>query len=131
VSGLCYTLVVNGPAYGSQSSRSAYLFAQALIEKKHTLHSVFFYQDGVLNGSSLTVPATDEFDLVSAWQQLAIEHDIKLETCVAAALRRGVVSELESQQHQLGAANVAVGFEQAGLGRLAEALLTQDRVIQF
>ncbi|MFA0539863.1 sulfurtransferase complex subunit TusD [Vibrio sp. 10N.222.52.B7] len=128
---LSYTLLVNGPVYGSQSARSAYQFAVALIKQGHKLHSVFFYQDGVSNGSDLTVPANDEFDLASAWQKLADEHDVSLETCVAAALRRGVISSEEAEQHQLSASNLATGFNQAGLGSLSEALLTQDRVVQF
>ncbi|WP_428775737.1 sulfurtransferase complex subunit TusD [Vibrio sp.] len=131
MSSLSYTLVVNGPAYGSQSARSAYQFACALIDQGHQLVSVFFYQDGVSNGSDLTVPANDEFDLVKAWQQLAQQHQVRLETCVAAALRRGIVSESEASQHGLSQNNLAAGFHQSGLGSLAEALLSQDRVVQF
>ncbi|MEZ9233653.1 sulfurtransferase complex subunit TusD [Vibrio amylolyticus] len=131
MSPLRYTLVVNGPVYGSQAARSAFLFAQALVKKGHTLVSVFFYQDGVNNGSSLTVPANDEFDLVKGWQQLAVEHNVSLETCVAAALRRGVVSEEEAKLHALENSNLANGFNQAGLGSLAESMLVQDRVVQF
>ncbi|MBY7835222.1 sulfurtransferase complex subunit TusD [Vibrio fluvialis] len=128
---LTYTLLVNGSVYGTQSARNAYLFSKAVIEKGHTLKSVFFYQDGVQNGSALTAPANDEFDLVKAWQQLAEQHQVRLETCVAAALRRGVVSQSEAEQHQLPGANLAAPFEQTGLGSLAEALLSQDRVVQF
>lgn len=128
---LTYTLLVNGSVYGTQSARNAYLFAKAVIEKGHTLKSVFFYQDGVQNGSALTAPANDEFDLVKAWQQLAEQHQVRMETCVAAALRRGVVSQSEAEQHQLPGANLAAPFEQTGLGSLAEALLSQDRVVQF
>lgn len=131
MSGLTYTLVVNGPVYGSQSARSAYQFAKALIEQGHKLVSVFFYQDGVTNGTSLSVPANDEFDLSKAWQTLAQEHDVRLETCVAAALRRGIISEEEANLHGLVQNNLAEGFVQAGLGSLAEAMLTQDRVVQF
>ena len=128
---LNYVLVVDGPAYGRQSARSAYQFAQAVVEQGHRLSRIFFYQDGVHNGSALTAPASDEFDLVAAWQQLSAEHHIELQTCVAAALRRGIVSEQEAEQNQLPGNNLAAGFEQAGLGGLAEALLTADRVIQF
>nr|WP_202986516.1 sulfurtransferase complex subunit TusD [Vibrio parahaemolyticus] len=124
-------MVVNGSVYGSQSARSAYQFAQAVIEQGHTLVSVFFYQDGVTNGTALSVPANDEFDLTKAWQGLAKEHDVCLETCVAAALRRGIISEDEATQHGLTQNNLAEGFVQAGLGSLAEAMLTQDRVVQF
>lgn len=131
MSQLTYTLVVNGSIYGSQSARSAYQFAQAVIEEGHKLVSVFFYQDGVTNGSALTVPANDEFDLGKAWQSLAQEHQVRLETCVAAALRRGIVSEDEASQHGLVQSNLAENFTQAGLGSLAEAMLMQDRVVQF
>ncbi len=131
MSGLTYTLVVNGSVYGSQSARSAYLFAKAVLEQGHTLVSVFFYQDGVTNGSALSVPANDEFDLNKAWQALAEEHNVRLETCVAAALRRGIISEDEANQHGLIQNNLAQGFSQAGLGSLAEAMLVQDRVVQF
>lgn len=131
MSSLSYTLVVNGSVYGSQSARNAYQFAKALISKGHRLVSVFFYQDGVTNGSALTVPANDEFDLVKAWQTLALEHDVRLETCVAAALRRGIVSQDEANLHGLAQSNLAAEFHQAGLGSLAEAMLVQDRVVQF
>ncbi|MGR5178302.1 sulfurtransferase complex subunit TusD [Vibrio mediterranei] len=131
MSALTYSLVVNGSVYGSQSARNAYQFANALIAKGHKLVSVFFYQDGVHNASRLTVPANDEFDLVSAWQALATEHGVRLETCVAAALRRGVLGSDEASQHQRDVDNLANGFEQAGLGSLASAMLTQDRVVQF
>lgn len=128
---LSYTLVVNGSVYGSQSARSAYLFAVELVELGHRLVSVFFYQDGVTNGNALTVPANDEFNLTTAWQRLAKEHGVRLETCVAAALRRGVISTSEAKQHALSNYNLADGFVQSGLGSLAEAMLTQDRVVQF
>jgi tRNA 2-thiouridine synthesizing protein D len=128
---LTYTLVVNGSVYGGQSARNAYQFANALVARGHTLVSIFFYKEGVTNGSALTVPANDEFDLVKGWQRLAKEHGVRLETCVAAALRRGILSEEESSLHGLDSHNLAAGFEQAGLGSLAEAMLVQDRVVQF
>ncbi|OAN17089.1 tRNA 2-thiouridine(34) synthase TusD [Photobacterium jeanii] len=128
---LNYVVVVDGPAYGSQAARSAYQFAQAVVAQGHQLSRVFFYQDGVHNGSSLSVPASDEFDLVAAWQALANEHKVELQTCVAAALRRGIIGQQEAELNGLTSANLADGFEQAGLGGLAEALLTADRVIQF
>ncbi len=128
---LSYSLVVNGSVYGSQSARHAYQFALAVIERGHNLVSVFFYQDGVHNASALTLPANDEFDLVAAWQKLASDHQVKLESCVAASLRRGVVDQGEAQRHQLTNGNCADSFELAGLGALASALLQQDRVVQF
>ncbi len=128
---LRYSLVVTAPVYGQQTSLTAYRFAQALLEAGHSLVSVFFYQDGVSNASCLVVPANDEFDLVSAWQNLAKQHGVRLETCVAAALRRGQVGKEEATLHQLPCSNTASEFTQVGLGALSEALLTADRVVQF
>jgi tRNA 2-thiouridine synthesizing protein D len=128
---LSYTLVINGGVYGTQSARNAYGFACALLDQGHTLASVFFYQDGVSNASRLIIPANDEVDLTAAWQALSLEHGIRLEACVAASLRRGIIAPQEAKQHQRNADNIADEFELAGLGSLAEALLSQDRVVQF
>ncbi|WP_087017559.1 sulfurtransferase complex subunit TusD [Thaumasiovibrio subtropicus] len=128
---LTYALVINGPAYGTQAARTAYGVALAVIEGGHKLSQIFFYQDGVHNASALTAPASDEFDLVAAWQTLASVHQVELHTCIAAALRRGVVSDIEASQEGLPASNMAEGFTQSGLGVLAESLLTADRVLQF
>ncbi|MBW7981322.1 sulfurtransferase complex subunit TusD [Enterobacillus tribolii] len=128
---LRYALFVTGPAYGTQAASSAWQFARALIEAGHRLESVFFYREGVSNANQLTAPASDECDLVRAWQQLAQEHEVTLNVCVAAALRRGVVSEDEARQLGLPAANLQPGFTLSGLGALAEAALRCDRIMQF
>lgn len=126
-----FALMVTGPAYGTQQASSAYQFAQALLAAGHTLASVFFYREGVSNANALTAPASDEFDLVRAWHHLQQEHQVELHICVAAALRRGVVDATEAQRLALPAANLQAGFTLSGLGALAEAALSCDRVVQF
>ncbi|WP_111739023.1 sulfurtransferase complex subunit TusD [Leminorella richardii] len=126
-----YALVVTGPAYGSQQATSAWQFANALIEKGHRIESVFFYQGGVQNANRLVSPASDEFDLVRAWQQFSRQHSVVLNVCVAAALRRGVIDAQEAQRRGQTADNLQSGFTLSGLGELAQAALTVDRVIQF
>lgn len=128
---LNYCLLVTGPAYGTQQASSAYQFAQALLAKGRRLSSVFFYREGVLNANQLTAPASDEFDLVRGWVQLAQQHGIELNVCVAAALRRGVTDEQEAAQQGLPSANLQPGFTLSGLGSLAEASLSCDRLVQF
>ena len=123
-----FAIVVTGPAYGTQQASSAFQFAQALIAEGHELSSVFFYREGVYNANQLTSPASDEFDLVRGWQQLNAQHGVALNICVAAALRRGVVDETEAG---LASSNLQPGFTLSGLGALAEASLTCDRVVQF
>ncbi|ALX92958.1 MULTISPECIES: sulfurtransferase complex subunit TusD [Serratia] len=128
---LNYCLLVTGPAYGTQQASSAWQFAQALLAAGHRITSVFFYREGVLNANQLTSPASDEFDLVRAWVALAQQHGVELNVCVAAALRRGVTDEQEAAQLALVAANLQPGFTLSGLGSLAEAALSNDRLIQF
>lgn len=128
---LNYCLLVTGPAYGTQQASSALQFAQALLDEGHRLESVFFYREGVLNANQLTSPANDEFDLVRAWRDIGREHHVALNVCVAAALRRGVADRQQAEQLKLGAANLQDGFALSGLGELARAVLTCDRVIQF
>lgn len=128
---LSYCLLVTGPAYGTQQASSAWQFAQALLAAGHRITSVFFYREGVLNANQLTSPASDEFDLVRAWVALAQQHGVELNVCVAAALRRGVTDEQEAAQLALAAANLQPGFALSGLGSLAEAALSNDRLVQF
>lgn len=126
-----FAIVVTGPAYGTQQASSALQFALAVLNEGHELSSVFFYQDGVYNANMLTSPASDEFDVVRAWQHLNQTQGVTLNICVAAALRRGIVDETESARLGLAAANLQPGFILSGLGALAEASLTCDRVVQF
>lgn len=128
---LNYCLLVTGPAYGTQQASSAWQFAQALLAAGHRITSVFFYREGVLNANQLTSPASDEMDLVRAWVDLAQQYGVELNVCVAAALRRGVADEQEAAQLALGAANLQPGFTLSGLGSLAEAALSNDRLVQF
>ncbi|WP_192807970.1 sulfurtransferase complex subunit TusD [Serratia sp. M24T3] len=128
---LQYSILVTGAPYGTQQASAAYQFALALLARGHQLVSVFFYREGVLNGNQLSSPASDEFDLVRAWQQLSVAHQVNLNVCVAAALRRGVIDNVEAAQRQELEANLQEGFSLTGLGSLAEASLTCDRLVQF
>lgn len=107
------------------------VFAHALIEAGHELASVFFYREGVYNANRFTSPANDEFDLVRAWQALNETQGVELHICVAAALRRGITDAAEAERLELPGANLQPGFSLSGLGALAQAALTCDRVVQF
>lgn len=126
-----FALLVTGPAYGTQQASSALQFAHALVAEGHVLNSVFFYREGVYNANQFTAPASDEFDLVRAWQLLHQQHNVSLHICVAAALRRGVTDETEARQSGVAGFNLQPGFLLSGLGALAEASLTCDRMVQF
>lgn len=126
-----FALMVTGPAYGTQQASSALLFARAVLAEGHTLDSVFFYREGVCNANQLTSPASDEVDLVRAWQVLHQQYNVALHICVAAALRRGVTDAEQAETQGLSIGNLQPGFMLTGLGALAEAALTADRVVQF
>jgi len=126
-----FAIMVTGPAYGTQHASSALQFAKAVLSEGHELACVFFYREGVYNANQLTSPASDEFDLVRAWHALHEEQGVALHICVAAALRRGITDETEAGNLGLSGFNLQPGFALSGLGALAEASLTCDRMVQF
>ncbi len=128
---LRFALLVTGPCYGTQSAADAYRFARALLQKGHVISQIFFYQEGVHNASQLVQPAGDETHLQQAWVNLALEHELTLDVCVAAALRRGVSDKDSAAQGGLEQWNLAPPFRLGGLGSLAQAALSADRVVQF
>ena len=126
-----YGLLVMGAPYSSPAPHSALRFAHAVLARGHQIAGVFFYHDGVHNASSLMAPPQDELNLREAWSELHQQHAIQLDVCIAAALRRGLMSESEAQRHGKQAFNVAPPFELTGLGQLLELQQRADRLITF
>lgn len=124
-------VVVNEGPYQHQASHTAYQFTRAALEKGHHVVRVFFYHDGVNNGTCLTVPPQDEPHIVDQWSRLGSEHGLDLVVCVAAAQRRGIMDAREAARHALPAANLAPGFRISGLGQLIDASIEADRVLVF
>lgn len=100
--------------------------AQALQQKGEDFR-VFFYQDAVAVSNALQWVPDDQRKLTAEWQKLAL----RLPVCVSAALARGITDEENAQRHQLKQHNLAAGFELAGLGELADAVQSSQRLIQF
>ncbi|MCB8889821.1 sulfurtransferase complex subunit TusD [Vreelandella malpeensis] len=126
-----YGLLVTGAPYTSPAPHSALRFAQALIAKGHELAGVFFYQEGVMNASSLMCPPQDELNLRDAWVALHEAHGTTLDVCIAAALRRGVLDDAEARRHGLENASFDAPFELTGLGQLLELQRRCDRFLTF
>ena len=82
-------ICVNEGPYTHQASDTAYHFTKAALEKGHEVMRVFFYHDGVNNGTRMTVPPQDDRHLQKQWTALAEAHKLDLVVCVAAAQRRG------------------------------------------
>ena len=126
-----FGILVNEGPYTHQASDSAYQFTRAALEKGHEIFRVFFYNDGVNNGTRLTVPPQDDRNLTDLWSELAREHRLDLVVCVAAAQRRGILDGDEAKRHGKDADNIAPGFRISGLGQLIEAGIQSDRLVVF
>lgn len=126
-----FAIQINEGPYQHQASDSAYHFTKAALEKGHEIFRVFFYHDGVNNGTKLTTPPQDDRNIVKRWSQLAAAHNLDLVVCVAAAQRRGIVDEGEMQRNGKDAQNIADGFRISGLGQLIDAGIKADRLVTF
>lgn len=126
-----FGIQVNEGPYQHQAADSAYQFAKAAIDNGHEVFRVFFYHDGVNNGTRLTTPPQDDRHIINRWTELAKDHNVDLVICVAAAQRRGIVDEDEAKRNGKDADNIAEGFRISGLGQLIEAGIQCDRLVVF
>jgi len=124
-------VMINEGPYQHQSSDSAYQFTKAALEKGHEIMRVFFYHDGVNNGTRYAVPPQDDRNITQLWSTLAKQHDLDLVVCVAAAQRRGVLDADEAKRHGKSGDNIAEGFRISGLGQLVEAGIQAERLVVF
>jgi len=126
-----FAIQINEGPYQHQASDSAYFFTKAMLEKGHEVFRVFFYHDGVNNGTRLTTPPQDDRNIVNRWAELAEQHELDLVVCVAAAQRRGIVDEGEAQRNSKDATNIHPKYRISGLGQLVEAAIQSDRLVVF
>ncbi len=126
-----YGILVNEGPYQHQASDTAYQFTKAALEKGHEIYRVFFYHDGVNNGTRLTTPPQDDRHIANRWTALGEQYDLDLVVCVAAAQRRGIVDEGEAKRNGKDANNIAPGFRISGLGQLVEAGIQSERLMVF
>lgn len=126
-----YALLVLEAPHARAASHGALRFARAAVARGHRVQRVFFYGDGVHNGSALATPPQDEQDLVAAWRDFALANGVELVVCIAAALRRGVLDGNERDRYERPAANLDPVFALSGLGQLAESALDAERIVTF
>lgn len=120
------TLLLITSAPSSIHAWHALGLAQALKSKDQEFR-VFFYQDGVSVANALQWVPDDQRNLTSEWQKLGI----RLPVCVSAALARGITDAENAQRHNIHTHNLAQGFELVGLGELADAVQSTERLVQF
>lgn len=124
-------VMVNEGPYQHQSADSAYQFTKAALDKGHEISRVFFYHDGVNNGTRYGVPPQDDRNITTLWSELSKKHNLDLVVCVAAAQRRGILDADEAKRHGKSGDNIADGFRISGLGQLIEAGIQADRLVVF
>ncbi len=125
------SVLVNEGPYQHQSADSAIQFTKAALEKGHDVMRVFFYHDGVNNGTRYAVPPQDDRNIAQQWTDLAAKYDLDLVICIAAAQRRGILDENEAKRQGKDGHNMADGFRISGLGQLIEAGIQSDRMVIF
>ena len=125
------SVLVNEGPYQHQSADSAIQFTKAALEKGHEVMRVFFYHDGVNNGTRYAVPPQDDRNIAQQWTDLAAKYDLDLVICIAAAQRRGILDENEANRQGKDGHNMADGFRISGLGQLIEAGIQSDRMVIF
>jgi len=126
-----FGILVNEGPYQHQAADSAFQFIQAALDKGHEIFRVFFYHDGVHNGTRFAVPPQDDRNIPVRWSELAEKHNIDLVLCIAAAQRRGLLDEGEAKRQGKDGDNIAPGFRISGLGQLIEAGIQSDRLVVF
>jgi len=128
---MIYSLLVLSSPSSGQGSATAIKFARAIVKRGHSIHRVFFLDEGTMAGASSVVSPQDEIEVTQQWVDLATENTLELILCVSSALRHGLLDESEAQRYDKSAASVHPAFEISGLGQLIDASLSSDRMITF
>ncbi len=123
-------LVSEGP-YTHQASDTAYHFTAAALGSGHEIVRIFFYHDGVNNGTSLGVPPQDDRNITTRWRELAEKHNLDMVLCITAAQRRGLLEPDAAKRAGKDTSNMAQGFNISGLGQLIDAGIQADRLLVF
>ena len=128
-----FTLIVTKSPFDSRNAESAIAFCRAAFARGDTVEQVFFYQSGVHNASHLLASPTDEYACKDAWLKLSKKYEIRLNVCVGAASRRGVLDGLSATQIGLSKnqANLVLPFEQVGLSEYFASLAKGNINVQL
>ncbi len=126
-----YSILITSSPFDGDAALRALGFIQGVIDNGDVVNNVFFYSEGVHHTNSLMLNTGDELFVLDDWKALADAHNIKLLVCITAAVKRGIVSELEAKENGIAYANLSAPFEQAGLGEFFSALHACNRLVQF
>jgi len=127
---ISYTLILTQSPIQNESNLTAQSLVSALIDAGDTIDRVFFYQDAVYTGLKSQIPGQGLETSYQGWIALLEKQSFPLQLCIANSLRRGIHDEAEANRYSQ-AANLQQGFQLSGLGELAEACLSSDRIIRL
>ena len=126
-----YACLITSSPSDTLATQDAIVLIKQLLENGNLIDHVFFYCEGVHHANHLNKPLGDEFNANQAWAALANEYNIPMLVCVTSALRRGVVDSETATQEGLSQHNLAVPFQQVGLGEFFTRLHSVDNLVQL
>lgn len=126
-----FTLLITHSPFDTQSSYSAWRFANAILNKGHTVNGIFFYQSGVNNSNRFQAGHADEINMYQKWCDFNNQYAVPLQVCVTAANRRGVINQQDAADLDIHHYNLSAPFEEVGLGELMTLMNSADRTVQF
>jgi len=127
---LNYTLFIKSSPFNDESNQTAAAFAAAVLNCGHKIDRVFFYQNSVFTANASLTPPQGQTPHHQLWTELKAKYDFPLQVCIANALRRGILDETEADRYDKQA-TIHPDFELCGLGEMAEAMHSSDRIITF
>lgn len=125
---LHYTLILTQAPNQLESNLTAQQLAIEILSAGDIIDRIFFYQDACYAALSSQVPGQGLEASYQGWVKLHEEYNTPLQACIANSLRRGVLDKAEADRYQQ-LANLQPGFQLVGLGELAEACHSSDRII--
>jgi len=127
---ISYTLILTQSPIQNESNLTAQALVSELINAGDIIDRVFFYQDAVYVGLESQIPGQGIEASYQGWLTLQEKQSFPLQLCIANSLRRGIHDEAEANRYSQ-TANLQQGFQLSGLGEIAEACRSSDRIIRL
>ena len=125
---LNYTIILTQSPALSESHTTAQRLIAELIINGDNIDRVFFYQDAAYVGLKSQIPGQGLQASFIGWLNLQQQQSFPLQICIANALRRGVIDSTEANRYE-ALETLQSGFQLCGLGEIAEACQSSDRII--
>ncbi|MBL4882062.1 MAG: sulfurtransferase complex subunit TusD [Oleispira sp.] len=125
---LSYTIILTQSPALSESHLTAQGLVSELIAQGDKIDRIFFYQDAAFVGLKSQIPGQGLQPSYQGWLDLQQKQNFPLQICIANALRRGIVDKTEAQRYQC-LETLQAGFQLSGLGEIADACQSSDRII--